>query len=116
MIEHLAQIGQEGLVGTHRFAGRIRQLRHRLAIAAHQLHDDVQRFEGRVVGELGADAEARHGAVGEVAVQDQGLGYRQRIGEHQALGARIDAQPGVMGQRLFAPFGRVARIVAQAVD
>jgi hypothetical protein len=55
-------------------------------------------------------------AVGEVAVQVERLRHRQRVREHQALGARVDAQLGVVGQRLFAPLDRVAGIVAQAVE
>jgi hypothetical protein len=116
LVEHLAQVGDEGLVGAQTLARAVRQLGHRLAVAARQLHDDVQRRELGVVGELGADAEAGLHAVGEMAVQVQRLGHRQRVREHQALGARVDAQLGVMGQRLFAPLDRIAGIVAQAVE
>lgn len=116
VVEYLPQIGQEGLVGAHRLARGIGQLGHRLAVAAGELHHDVQGRIRGVVGQLGADAEAEHGAVGEVPVQHQGLRHRQRIREHHALGARVDAQTRVVRERLLAPFDRVARVVAQAVD
>jgi hypothetical protein len=116
VVEHLAQVGDVGDVGALRLARLVRQLGHRLAVAAHELHDDIDRRERGVVGQLGADAKARHYAVGEMAVQVQGLGDGQRVGEHEALGARVDAQARVMGQRLFAPHDRIARVVAQAVE
>lgn len=116
LIEHLTQISNESLIRAHPFARAVGQFGHRLAIAARELHHDVQRLELGVVGELGADAEAELHAVGEVAVEVQGLRHRQRVREHQALGAGVDAQLGVMGQRLLAPFDRIAGVVAQAVD
>ena len=115
MVEHLAQIGQEGLVLAHRFAGRVRQLGHRLAVAVDQLHDDVEWLEADVVGQVRADAEARHDAVGEVAVQLKRLLQIQSVREHQPLGLGVDAQRGVVGQCLLSPNHRIARIMAQTV-
>ena len=40
----------------------------------------------------------------------------EAVGEHQALGVRVDAQPGVVRERLLAPLDRIARVVAQAVE
>jgi hypothetical protein len=116
VVEHLTQVRDISNVGALRLSRLVRQLGHRLAVAAHELHDDIDRRERRVVGQLGADAEARHHAVGEMAVQVQSLGDGQRVREHEALGARIDAQARVMGQRFFAPHDRIARVVAQAVE
>lgn len=116
VVEHLAQVGQEGLVLAQRFAGRVRQLGHRLAVAVDQLHDDVERLEADVVGQVRADAETGHDAVGEVAVQLERLFQIQSVREHQPLGLGVDAQRGVVGQRLFSPHHRVARIVAQPID
>ncbi|KAF4530733.1 hypothetical protein B566_EDAN018762, partial [Ephemera danica] len=86
------------------------------AALMRQLHDDVQRPQAHVVGELRADAEAQLRAVTEMAVKVQGLVDAQAVAEHQALGVRVDAQPGVMRQRLFAPGNGVAAVVAQAVE
>src|SRR3954469_19165402 len=68
-LEHLAQVGEESLVLAQGLAGRIGQLGHRLAIAGHQLHDDVERGDADIVRQVGADAETGHAAVGKVAVQ-----------------------------------------------
>ncbi len=69
------------------------ELRHRSPVAARQLHDDVQRGEAHVVGEMRAHAEPDLGAVGELPVQrDEALDV-QRIGEHQAPSTLQRADP-----------------------
>ncbi len=40
----------------------------------------------------------------------------EAVGEHHRLGARVDAHPLVMRDQLLAPFERIARIVAHAVE
>ena len=56
-------------------------------------------------------------AVGEVAgTARERRGQVQPVREHQPLGVRVDAQLGVVRQRLLAPLDRIARIVAQAVE
>ena len=80
-----------------------------------QLHDDVQRAQAHVVSQVRADAEAGLRAIGEVVVQRDRLVEVQPVGEHEPLGVGVDTQLLVMGQRLFAPHHRVARVVAQTI-
>ena len=68
-LEHLAQVREVGRVVAHVLLGRIRQLRHRLAVAADHLDHDLQRRVAQVVGQVGADAEGDAGAIPEPLVQ-----------------------------------------------
>jgi hypothetical protein len=112
----LGQVGEEGLVVAEQLAGAVGQLGDRLVVGVGQLHDDVQRLQPHVVGEVGADAEAARRPVGEVAIEGERLLEVEAVGEDEPLGARIDAQLLVVGERLLAPDVRIAGIVAQAVE
>jgi len=56
--EHLAQIGEEGIVIAHGFAWTVGEFGYGLTVAFHQFEHDVQGFVPHVVSEIGADAEA----------------------------------------------------------
>ena len=56
--KHLPQVGQIGFILTHGLSRGIRYLGHRLAVGAHQLHDNVERRQPHIVGEVGANAKA----------------------------------------------------------
>ena len=116
MLEDLAQVGEEGLVFAQGFAGRVGDFGDGLAVARDQFHDDVERREGGVVGQRGADAEAGVDAASEVVVERQRLGDGKAVGKHQMFGVRVDAQAAVVFDGFFAPRNRVARVVAQAVE
>ena len=70
----------------------------------------------RIVGEIGADAEAGRDAATEVAVQLDCARQIQAVGKHQPLTHRVDAQLLVMRDGFFTPDKRIAGIVAQAVE
>jgi len=68
-VEHLPQVRQESLIVTHCLARTVGQLRHRLIMAARQLHHNIERREVDVIGEVRADAKSQLRAIGEVPVQ-----------------------------------------------
>ena len=107
--EHLSQIREIGLVLAHVLAWRIRQLRHRLTVAANHLDDDLQRVVAKVVGQIGADAEGQFAASAEAFVQLQHLRNVERVGEHEDLGARVAAVRLVVFEQAFAPVEWIAR-------
>jgi hypothetical protein len=68
VIEHLAQVGQEGRVLAERFARGIGKLGHRLSVAGNELHDDVQGLARCVVCQVRANAETRGNPIREVFI------------------------------------------------
>src|SRR5439155_23381894 len=90
--------------------------RHRLTVAAGHLDHDLQWFVAEVVREIGSDAERGLAATLEIFEELDRKRYVQRIREHHRLRAGIDAHFLIMRDELLAPFERIARIVANAVE
>src|SRR6185503_18621462 len=81
--EHLAQVGQEGFVLAQGLARRVGWFGHRLSVAFHEFHDDVERLRPQVVAEVRADAEATGHAVREPVVDLERARQVEAVGEHQ---------------------------------
>ena len=100
---------------AHALLGVIAELRDRFIVDILQLDDDIQRIDVGIVGAEGTDAEADLCSAFEVVVKLLCAVKVQAIGEQQELGTRIDAVALVVLNDLFAPFIRIAGVMANAV-
>src|SRR5690606_7403231 len=113
--EYLTQVSEIGRIIAHRFLRCIRNLGDRLAIAADHLHDYLQRFMPKIIGEDGANTERYAAPPGEVARQFDGAGNGECVGKHQGLGPRVRAVGCEVLQYPVTPDEGVTGIVAGTI-
>ena len=96
---------------THTLARYVGQLSNILPVALGCLHDNVQRGDASVVGQVGADAERNLASILEVPVNLIGLLEIQAVAEEQRLLCGINAQLTVVTKHLFSPLDGISRVM-----
>lgn len=106
------KVRHEVLIAALSLAWAVTDLGYRRAIAGRHLDHHVHWLDaGDIAGQVGADAKTHIDAPVQGAVQPKRLGEIQPVGKYQRLALRVDAQSLVVGDGLFGPGQRVARVV-----
>src|SRR5690606_16640117 len=84
-LKYLPQVRKVLRVITHTFSGGVRQLGHRLIVAARHLDHHLQGFIAQVIGQIGTDTKSQLTATMKAQIQRNGARDGQGITKNQRL-------------------------------